>query len=113
MSDTKTVERQKRLESLNLVSISHKNPSGEVDLETVGRTLDLSLGGILLEVPVPIPEPHGTIEITIGFKEHVIVAKGRIVHQRQLDGGMTGLGISFTEIPASDRRILSDFLGEE
>ena len=103
-------QRRKRLESLNLVSVTHTDPSGVVDLQTVGRTLDLSEGGILLEVPSPVPERQEIIDITIGFRDHVISAQGRIVHQRPLDSGHVGLGISFTTISEKDRSLITSFL---
>jgi len=49
LNEERPKTRHKRLETLNLVSLSHRDPDGRVDLEIVGRTLDLSEGGILLE----------------------------------------------------------------
>ncbi len=107
---TPTTPRRKRLETLNLVSITHADSNGRVDLQSVGRTLDLSEGGILLEIPTPVPDPHEIIDITIGFRDHVIGAKGRIVHQRALESGLVGLGISFIDLSEKDRSIITSFL---
>ena len=105
--------RHKRLESLNLVSLSHKDGEGQVDLEVVGRTLDLSEGGILLEIHQPIPSENRTVEVTLGIREHVIQTVGEIVHQRELDSGHIGLGIAFREISDEDEAVITRFLNED
>ena len=105
--------RHKRLESLNLVSLSHKDGEGQVDLEVVGRTLDLSEGGILLEIHQPIPSENRTVEVTLGIREHVIQTVGEIVHQRELDSGHIGLGIAFREISDEDEAVVTRFLDED
>ena len=108
-----TKSRHKRLESLNLVSLSHKDEQGQMDLEVVGRTLDLSEGGILLEIHQPLPSENRTVDVTLGIKEHVIQAVGEIVHQRELDSGHIGLGIAFREISDEDATVISRFLAED
>ena len=105
--------RHKRLESLNLVSLSHKNAEGQVDLEVVGRTLDLSEGGILLEIHQPIPSENRKVEVTLGIREHVVQTIGEIVHQRELDSGHIGLGIAFREISDEDGAVITRFLDED
>lgn len=113
MSEKKFVGRSKRFESINLVSLSHKDTEGRTDMESVGRTLDLSKGGILLELPSALPSPNEEVEITLGIKNNIIRARGRIVHQRQLDNGHFGLGISFVEIDEDDAQVISQFSFEE
>ncbi len=113
MSKKKFVGRPRRFESLNLVSLSHKDSEGRTDMESVGRTLDLSKGGILLELPSALPSPNEEVEITLGIKNKVIRAKGRIVHQRQLENGHFGLGISFIDLDEEDIQFISEFSVEE
>ena len=106
--------RHKRLESLNLVSLSHKDDKGQVDLEVVGRTLDLSEGGILLEIHQALPSENRMAEVTLGIREHVIQTTGEIVHQRELDSGHIGLGIAFRDISEKDAAVITRFLdGDE
>ena len=54
MAEHDTKSRARRLETLNLVSFTHKDPDGRTDLESVGRTIDLSEGGIRFETETPI-----------------------------------------------------------
>ena len=105
--------RHKRLETLNLVSFTHKDPDGRVDLEIVGRTLDLSEGGIFLEIPQPVPGGNAEVDVTLGIREHVIHTPGAIVHQRKLKNGHTGLGIAFKHLSEKDSLLISNLLGED
>ncbi len=110
MSQGSLKSRNKRLETLNLVSLSHKDDKGQVDLEVVGRTLDLSEGGILLEIHQPLPSENRMVEVTLGIKEHVIQTMGEIVHRRELDSGQIGLGIAFRDISEEDVEVITRFL---
>ena len=113
MSNKPPRSRHKRLETLNLVSLSHKDPDGRVDLEIVGRTLDLSEGGILLECSQSVPSENKEVEVILGIRDHVIQITGEIVHMRELDDEMVGLGIAFRDISAEDARIITEFMNED
>ncbi|MGD8353284.1 MAG: PilZ domain-containing protein [Pseudomonadota bacterium] len=113
MSEERPKLRHKRLETLNLVSLSHKDPDGRVDLETVGRTLDLSEGGILLECSQRVPSESRDVEVVLGIREHVIKVTGEIVHMRDLDEGNIGLGIAFKNLSDEDARVIIDFMSED
>lgn len=113
MSDGQSKTRHKRLETLNLVSLSHKDPEGRVDLEIVGRTLDLSEGGILLECSQMVPSDNKEVEVILGIREHVIKVTGDIVHMRDLEDGNIGLGIAFRNLSTEDARIISHFMSED
>lgn len=105
--------RNKRLETLNLVSFTHKDSEGRVDLEVVGRTLDLSEGGIFLEIPQFVPAGNTEVDVTLGIREHVINTAGEIVHQRELSNGHFGLGIAFKDLSSEDSHIINRFLVED
>lgn len=105
-------EREKRFETLNLVSLTHRDMEGRVDLEVVGRTLDLSEGGILLETPEPVPAGNKEVYVTLGIRDHVLEAFGEIVHQRQLENGNLGIGISFKNLSPEWSGLIADFLRE-
>ncbi len=105
--------RHKRLETLNLVSLSHKDQDGHVDLEIVGRTLDLSEGGILLECSQAVPSENKEVEVILGIREHVIKVKGEIVHMRDLEDDNIGLGIAFRDLSADNARIINSFMSED
>jgi hypothetical protein len=95
------------------VSFTHKDPDGRIDLEVVGRTLDLSEGGIFLEIPHPVPTGSTEVDVTLSIREQVINALGDIVHQRELENGHFGLGIAFKDLPEEDSRVINNFLNED
>lgn len=113
MSEKPLKSRTRRLETLNLVSFTHKDSGGRVDLESVGRTLDLSEGGILLEISKPVPAGSTEVDVILGIKEHVITTVGEIVHQRELEGGNFGIGIAFKNLSEKDSQTIRNFLGED
>lgn len=113
MSKKRPKPRHKRLETLNLVSLSHKDPNGRVDLEIVGRTLDLSEGGILLECSQAVPSENREVEVILGIREYVIKVKGEIVHMRDLEDENIGLGIAFKDLSEEDARIITSFMSED
>jgi hypothetical protein len=84
-----------------------------VDLEVVGRTLDLSAGGIFLEIPQFVPAGNTEVDVTLGIREHVINTAGEIVHQRELSNGHFGLGIAFKDLSSEDSHIINRFLVED
>jgi hypothetical protein len=93
--------------------LSHKDSDGHVDLEIVGRTLDLSEGGILLECSQAVPSENKEVEVVIGIREHVINVKGEIVHMRDLGDDNVGLGIAFRDLSTDDARIITGFMNED
>jgi hypothetical protein len=105
--------RTRRLETLNLVSFIHRDADDRVDLQSVGRTLDLSEGGILLETPQPVPAGNNVVDITLGIREHVIHTLGEIVHQRVLENGNFGIGIAFSNLSSEDSLAIKNFLDED
>ena len=93
--------------------MSHKDADGRVDLEIVGRTLDLSEGGILLECSQSVPSENKEVEVVLGIREHIIRAMGDIVHVRDLENEYIGLGIAFKDLSADDARIITEFMSED
>ena len=113
MSKKRPKPRHKRLETLNLASLSHKDSDGRIDLEIVGRTLDLSEGGMLLECSQTVPSENKEVEVILGIREHVIKVKGEIVHMRDLEDENIGLGIAFKDLSEDDAQIISGFMNED
>lgn len=113
MSEKELKPRLKRLETVNLVSLSHYAPEGHIDLETAGRTLDISEGGILIEIPNSLPSTATEVELRLGIQEDIVTVRGAILHQRELDNGHFGLGIRFDNISDEDLSVITAFLVEE
>jgi hypothetical protein len=104
IEDVSTTEERRewpRVLAQHLVSYAHFDEQGEPDDVGMARTLDLSEGGILLEMTHPL-EDGSTAEIKMVSGEHILRAKGEVVHSTALPSGRWHVGVRFTEIPDGD-----------
>lgn len=85
-----------RTESLNITAfevVSGGLPEGFVGM---GRTLDVSKGGILLETQTEVPK--GTIlTLDIAVKDEIIKKTGEVVHSKPAEEGAFSVGVKFQE----------------
>ncbi|MHC4599079.1 MAG: PilZ domain-containing protein [Planctomycetota bacterium] len=92
-----------RIVSVNLVSckqIDEEDPD-----ESMGRTRNLSMGGMLLEVHKYYPL-SSVIELQIALGEKIVTPVGRVVRLQELEGNKVEMGIKFTELSETDREML-------
>jgi hypothetical protein len=93
-----TQEKRKhaRVSSLNLsyVCLDEKD---KIVKQGMGRTLNVSESGILLETHFPIDQSH-TVTLTLGLEEELVDIKGRPVHTRTNDAGNTRWASSFLNL---------------
>jgi hypothetical protein len=98
-----------RIPSSNLISYVVRDQNDQEIMQGMGRTLNVSEGGILLETYVPL-DPHYGVSITIALEDELIEFKGRIAHStKRKDGGFTS-GITFTEMNEDNRRYLGQYV---
>jgi c-di-GMP-binding flagellar brake protein YcgR len=98
-----------RIDSINLLNYVYFDESEEELNQGMGRTLNVSEAGILLETHNPLQITH-TISLTIGFKEDVVDIKGRVVYTHQNAKTMYESGIEFFEMDDSARYVLSQYI---
>ena len=105
-----TQEKRKhaRVTSLNLsyVCLDEKD---KIVKQGMGRTLNVSESGILLETHFPIDKSH-MVTLTLGLEEELVDIKGRPVHTRTNDEGKYEVGIQFFETDKKARRSLKKFV---
>ncbi len=95
----------RRIRSLNLTSYTPKKGDKQEYIVSIGRTLDVSEGGVKVETHRKLD--NGTeLEMDIAVEEKIITAKGEVVHTEELKNGLFGTGIRFTSISDEDRKIL-------
>jgi c-di-GMP-binding flagellar brake protein YcgR len=78
-------------------------------IQGMGRTLNVSEGGILLETHVPI-DPRHTLLLTIAMEEDLMHFKGRIAHSREREDGKFEFGVEFLEMDEQKRRFLNQYM---
>jgi c-di-GMP-binding flagellar brake protein YcgR len=98
-----------RVISLNLVSYSRHDDEGVLAEASMGRTLDISPGGIKLEVDHHIPL-SSVINLSVALRDDVISIKGRVVHLEELKNGKIGMGIEFVDVDEETGETLRKFL---
>ena len=103
------VRRYIRMDSLNLLDYVLVDQKGETVTRAMGRTLNISEKGILLETHNHL-EPGQILMITIGLEEDLVDLKGQVRHSEPRDDKYFGVGIEFLEIDGEGNRVLLNYL---
>lgn len=106
---TANKRKHHRVRSLNLLSYVCVDENQDVVRQGMGRTLDVSEGGILLETHAPIDLLH-TISLTIGLEDDLTDITGKVVYCRAGEPGKFESGIEFQEKDEAGLRILQEYI---
>ena len=98
-----------RVDTLNLLNYVCMDDEGNVIKHGMGRTLNVSESGILLETHVPLEEQRDIL-LTIGFEDDLVDVKGKIVHSKPSEGEYFQSGIQFMEQDEQVRSILKLYI---
>ena len=102
--------KHERIQSLNLSYICIDEDENIVK-QGMGRTLNLSETGILLETHFPIELNH-VLQLAISLEEDLLDIKGKPVHVRPRDQGKYEIGIQFVELDPSASQIIKKFVNQ-
>ena len=104
-------ERRKhqRIDSLNLLSYLVIDQKGQVVTQGVGRTLNVSEGGILLETHIPL-KPEHRVSLFVALEDDLVDVNGEIVYSTVSEEGKYNTGIAFENPDATSRGILERFI---
>ncbi len=86
--------------------------NGEPWLADVGATINISEGGLLLEVD-KAPPFLATLSLSLGFENEIIKIEGEVARLIKKDNGKIELGIKFTNITDDNREAIHRALLEE
>ncbi len=100
--------KQVRYDSLNLMYIS-LDKDGAVFEDGMGRTLNISESGILLETNFII-DPDSLLRFQIALEDDLVNVSGRVAHSREVGDGKFCTGVTFDELDEADRAILQQFI---
>lgn len=98
-----------RINALNLISYSCIDATENVVAQGMGRTLNVSEDGILLETHVAI-DPEYTIELAIGLEDELINIKGNIIFTNPGKDEKYQAGIEFIETDRATTEILKKYI---
>ena len=103
-------EKRKHIR-VNALNLSHVavDDREEAVKQAIGRTLNVSETGILLETHFPI-ESDQNVELTLGFEEDLVNLKGKVIHLLNGETGKFEMGIQFTDIDEEAILVIKDFI---
>jgi len=113
---TSESRKKPRIGSHNLVSYVCMDEDLHAIKQGIGKTLNISEGGILLETHSPI-EAGRIVSLTIGMEDDLMDFRGKIAHVKERDDQRFENGIEFSAMNAEEMQFLQQFItifkGEE
>lgn len=106
--NTNEKRKNPRVDALNLSYIC-LDEDQQVIKQGMGRTLNVSESGILLETYFPIEAAH-TVVLSIGFKDRLVDVKGRLAHIRSTGPDVYEIGVEFLDLDETARLAVKDYL---
>ncbi len=100
--------RYGRIESLNLLDNIVLGETGEMVAHEMGRTINISESGLMLETHIPFKPKHLLI-ITIALGENLVEIKGLVRHVEPY-GESFRSGIEFVDMDENGKTILKTYL---
>jgi hypothetical protein len=97
-----------RISSLNLSYVC-LDENEQIVKQGMGRTLNVSESGILLETHFPVDTEH-IVMLTIGLEEEIIELRGDPVHSKKNDRNRYEVGIEFQESDPAVQKTLKKFI---
>lgn len=104
----KNKRKHQRFQSLNLSYVC-LDENKNIIKQGMGRTLNISESGILLETHFAI-EPEYLVVLTIGLEEDLLDINGKPIHFRPNDDGTFEVGIEFLDPDQDSILLLKDFI---
>ncbi len=98
-----------RIDSLNLIAYSCMDETDQVIAQGMGRTLNVSEGGILLETHIQFQKTH-TVSLAIGLQDELIDILGKVVTSMPGKDDNFESGIKFLEIDDATLVILKKYI---
>ena len=103
--------KHQRIASLNL-SYLCLDENDNIVKQGMGRTLNISESGILLETNFPVKLEY-SVQLTIALKEDLLEMKGKPIHVKSKDAGKFEVGIEFLEPDQESIRLLESFINDD
>ena len=100
-----------RVDALNLIAYDFMDEVGQVVMRGMGKTLNISEGGILLETHIQIEQQYNVL-LSIGLENDLIDIKGKVVASRPGKVDKFESGIKFLEIGETELAILKLYIKE-
>ena len=100
-----------RFYSLNLLSYECLDSENKTFKQGMGRTLNISEGGVMLETHEPLGVGDAVL-ISIGIKDEVIDVRGNVVYTSPDNKSMFKSGIEFVDVNLDALIVLRKYIEE-
>jgi len=98
-----------RMHTKNLLDYVVVSEAGQILDQGLGRTLDVSEGGLLMETPVSIAAGR-TLQVTLGLGNDMVEVSGRVVRSAHSVGDFYATGVEFSAMDPRRREVLLKYL---
>jgi len=98
-----------RVSTINLVSYICLDKDGNELKKGMGKTLNISKGGVLLETHIPIKSEYIML-MAIDLENNLLEVKGKVAYSKPGKNDMFESGISFLGPYSEQRKIISAFI---
>ena len=95
-----------RVDEVQLVQVSVPSAPSAF---TTGRTLNISRGGVRLEMSGELPL-RTRVRLSLAVGDEFVTVAGSVVYLEALDGGRCSMGVQFTDLDANSRRRLDEYV---
>ena len=108
LGSMKATERRAspRVDEVQLVQVDE--PGSRPDL-TTGRTLNISSGGMRLEMSRQLPL-RARLSVSLAIGDEFLTVAGSVVYLEASDGGRCSMGVRFTDLRPDSRRRLEEYI---
>ena len=108
-SESKEKRQHRRVQSINLVSYICVDDEGNETGEGMGKTSDISLGGLLLWTFLPVETPY-IIIMSVDLKGEMLEIRGEVRHCEKAGSGEYRVGIQFTGAGEEEKDTIIRFI---
>ncbi|TYT75411.1 PilZ domain-containing protein [Desulfobotulus mexicanus] len=98
-----------RPETCNLIHFTVLGEDGLIAIQGMGKTLNISLGGVLLEIHRPVPEGK-RVQVSMGIEDDVLDLDAVVAHVRPSGNNTLYAGLSFLPMTGPKAKLLSLFI---
>ena len=101
--------RYQRIKTSNIISYVFIDKEGNEIEEGIGRALNISQGGLLLETYLPVKHQFITI-MHVDLKGRLLKIKGKVIYSRPGESGKFFVGVQFMDTQESQRKLIISFI---
>ncbi|PIE67676.1 MAG: hypothetical protein CSA23_02560 [Deltaproteobacteria bacterium] len=101
--------KHSRVDSIYLLNYVHLDENDKKILQGMGRTMNVSESGIMLETHVSFNE-NDTVDVVVGLKEDMVTIRGKVIFTRVSETGRYQSGIQFLAIEKASLTTLRRYI---